>query len=89
MGNPETGSGQVCQQVSRDIERREQTEAVHSHRPDWWPSCAFSGKTHLHSHVYVELEYDLMLSVFVTIMSLLTHVVGEKRLENRKDGWTE
>lgn len=60
VGNPETGAGQVCQQVSRDVKRREQTQAVHSHRPDWGPSCAFSGKSQLHDHVTVQLEYDVM-----------------------------
>lgn len=60
MGDPETGAGQVCQQVGRDVERREQTQAVHSHRPDWGPSRAFSGKMQLHCQVSVQLHYDMM-----------------------------
>lgn len=65
VGDPETGAGQVCQQVCRDVERREQTQAVHGHRPDWGPSRAFSGKMQLHvtsCHCAAAIWYD-MLSV--------------------------
>lgn len=59
VGDPETGAGQVCQQVSRDVERREQAQAVHCHCPDWRPSCAFPGKMQFHHYVTVQLEYDM------------------------------
>lgn len=67
MGEPETGAGQVCQQVSRDVQRWQQTQAVHSHRPDWRPSRPFSSKMQLHGHVTMQLEYDVMYFLFVTI----------------------
>lgn len=60
VGEPETGAGQVHQQVSRDLQRWEQTQAVHSHRPDRGPPRPFSGKMQLHGHATVQLEYDVM-----------------------------
>lgn len=47
MGDPETGAGQICQEVGRDLQRGEQAQAVHSHGPDRVSSGDFSGKMHL------------------------------------------
>lgn len=60
MGEPETGPGQVHKQVSRDLQWWEQTQTVHSHRPDRGPSRPFPGKMQLLGHVTVQLEYDVM-----------------------------
>lgn len=60
VGEPETGAGQVHQQVSRDLQRWEQTQAVHSHCPNRGPSRPFSGKMQLHGHATAQLEYHVM-----------------------------
>lgn len=44
MGHPEAGAGQICQQVSWDLQRREQTQTVHGDSLDRMSSCDFSGK---------------------------------------------
>lgn len=44
MGDPEAGPGQIRQQVSRDLQRREQTQAVHGDGLDRMSSRHFSGK---------------------------------------------
>lgn len=66
MGDPETGAGQVRQQVSRDLQRREQTQAVNSHRADRGASRPLPGKMQLHCFVSVQLEYEVM-SLVLTI----------------------
>lgn len=47
MGDSEVGAGQIFQQVSRDLQWRQQTQTVYSHRSDWLSSCDFPGKIHV------------------------------------------
>lgn len=47
MGDSEVGAGQIFQQVGRDLQWREQTQTVYSHRPDWLSSRDFPGEMHV------------------------------------------
>lgn len=45
MGDPEVGPGQIFQQVSRNLQRWEQTQTFDSDSPDRLSSCDFPGET--------------------------------------------
>lgn len=44
MGDPEVGAGQIFQQVSRNLQRWEQTQTFHSDSPDRLSSSDFPGE---------------------------------------------
>ena len=48
VGDPEIGAGQIFQQVRRNLQRREQAQTLHSHRPDRLPSSNFPGEIRLY-----------------------------------------
>ena len=44
MGHPETGSDRVRRPLCRDLQRRQQAKALHSHRNDWLPGAGAAGE---------------------------------------------
>lgn len=44
VGHPEARPGQILEQVSRYLQWREQTQALHRHGFDWLSSCGLPGK---------------------------------------------
>lgn len=52
MGDPETGTGQIFQQVGRYLQRWEQAQTIDSDSPDWLSSSGLPGETDLSSNPF-------------------------------------
>lgn len=48
VGDPEIGAGQIFQQVSRNLQRWEQTQTLYSDSPDRLSTSDFPGEIHLY-----------------------------------------